>query len=366
MKAILFYDSSCRHCQYVVAEVLVSMIDDYGGQLQVIGINTSQLAGVQLHRAAIERYQVPPRRQGTPTLVVGDAVLVGGREISEQFPALVEDGLAAGGMGWPDIPGLAQVLPTEVQQEPSPTAEPQAADTGGPTPARETAAKSAPTFTPVLSQAPISATIPTLPRLSIGSEEPLSGEAQMRPPDPVGLTLASVVLAGMTVALGYTALRVATARRHLFQLDGRARTCASTWAILLFCLMGLGVSGYIAYAEMTQVEAFCGPIGECNIVQSSPYARILGIPVAVPGMLNYLALGVLCVLQRHSVGRLASLSALGLLGLTALGTIFSIYLTCLEIFVIHAICAWCLGSAVITAMLMLLVAIPITRSPSVT
>jgi len=46
------------------------------------------------------------------------------------------------------------------------------------------------------------------------------------------------------------------------------------------------------------------------------------------------------------------------------GTIFSIYLTCLELLVIHAVCAWCLSSAVITTVLMLLVAIPITGKES--
>ena len=75
--------------------------------------------------------------------------------------------------------------------------------------------------------------------------------------------------------------------------------------------------------------------------------------------MNYLAILVLWVVQRYAGGQLARLSALGLLGLTLIGTLFSIYLTCLELFVIRAVCAWCLSSAVITTLLMLLVAIPI-------
>ncbi len=51
---------------------------------------------------------------------------------------------------------------------------------------------------------------------------------------------------------------------------------------------------------------------------------------------------------------------LALLGLTLFGLLFSIYLTMLELFVIHAVCAWCLGSAVISTLLMLLVVLPIT------
>jgi uncharacterized membrane protein len=129
-------------------------------------------------------------------------------------------------------------------------------------------------------------------------------------------------------------------------------------------LLGLGVAVYLAYVESVHVEAVCGPVGECNIVQASPYAQILGIPIAVLGMLNYLGIIVLWAVQKYVGGRLAYFSALGLLGLTLFGTIFSIYLTCLELFVIHAVCAWCLSSAVITTVLMLLVAIPITGKES--
>jgi uncharacterized membrane protein len=126
----------------------------------------------------------------------------------------------------------------------------------------------------------------------------------------------------------------------------------------------LGVSIYLAYVEISHVQAVCGPVGECNIVQASPYAQILGIPIAVLGILNYLAILVLWRVQRYAGGRLVKLSAFGLLGLTLAGTLFSIYLTCLELFVIRAVCAWCLSSAVITTLLMLLAAIPITGRAS--
>jgi len=84
----------------------------------------------------------------------------------------------------------------------------------------------------------------------------------------------------------------------------------------------------------------------------------------VLGVLYYLTIGALWAGQRHSARRWANLSALGLLGLTLFGTIFSIYLTCLELFVVRAICSWCLGSAVTTTILMLLVVVPITGSPA--
>jgi uncharacterized membrane protein len=102
------------------------------------------------------------------------------------------------------------------------------------------------------------------------------------------------------------------------------------------------------------VEAVCGPFGECNIVQSSPYAQLFGIPIAVYGVLFYLIVGNLWWIQRHLRLALQKLSHLGLIGLTLFGTCFSIYLTCLELFVIRAICAWCLSSAVLTTILLLI------------
>ncbi len=315
VQAILFRSPTCPACHSVIDELLSPMAGDYGDRLQIMAIDTSQSAGLLLYNAAVQRYQI--QRQGVPTLVVGDVVLVGGREIPEQFPSLVEEGLAAGGIGWPDIPGLAQAV----------------------------------------SEA----------HMTIGSEGLQPVGTQAPPPDPVGFALAWVVLAGMVAALGYAAWRVGTARQclgRLLQSDRKPLTYAKTWAIPILDLVGLIIAAYLAYVEITHVEALCGPIGECNIVQTSSYALMLGIPVAVLGVLYYLAIGALWVGQRYLVGRWANLSALGLLGLTLFGILFSIYLTCLELFVVRAICSWCLGSAVTATILMLLVVVPITGSTS--
>ena len=311
VQVIVFYSPTCPACHHVIEEVLEPMVNDYGDRLQIVGIDTSQPLGYQIYQAVVERYQIPPEQRGVPTLAVGDVVLVGGLEIPEQFPALVEEGLAAGGIVWPDIPGLAQAI-SEVQQ-------------------------------------------------TIGGKELPPAEIEAPPPDPVGFALAGVVLAGMVAALGYAAWRVGTARQRLLQTP---LTYAKTWAIPILGLMGLGIATYLAYVEITHVEALCGPIGECNIVQSGSYALILGIPVAVLGVLYYLAIGALWVGQRYLGGRWANLTILGLLGMTLFGVLFSIYLTCLELFVVRAVCTWCLGSAVVTTILMLLVVVPVTGSPS--
>jgi uncharacterized membrane protein len=205
--------------------------------------------------------------------------------------------------------------------------------------------------------------MPTSTSLAVPLSEgdlPLN-EMQEPAPDPVGFSLAGIVLLGMIAAIGYVAWRIITSWRSLLQPGGSLPGTPLSWAVPALALLGLGVAIYLAYVEINQVEAICGPVGECNIVQSSPYARIVGVPIAVLGMLDYLAIIVLWVAQKTLSRRWANLAAMGLVGLTLCGTLFSIYLTCLELFAIRAICMWCLSSAVITALLMLLVAVPITR-----
>lgn len=340
------------------------MVDGYGDQLQILGIDTSQPDGGQLYQAAIEQYQIPRQRQGVPTLIVNDIVLVGSGEIPEKFPSLVEEGLATGGMEWPDISGLDQILPTDVEQPSSSTPALQMTAILPPTSVPQTIIALAPMTTsqPTVNPIPtIALTATPIPAASvIGDSELPSTEIEVSPPDPIGFSLVGAVLVGMVVALAYTVLRIMIGGQRLFWLNHNSATYAYTLAIPLLSLLGLGVATYLAYVEITHVEAVCGPVGEYNIVQSSPYAQILGIPVALLGMLNYLAIGALWGGQRYPVRQLANLSVLGLLGLTLFGTLFSIYLTLLELFVIHAICAWCLSSAVITKMLVLLVVVPIT------
>ena len=158
----------------------------------------------------------------------------------------------------------------------------------------------------------------------------------------------------MLLALLYAVARIWPARQGLFQLSQPLAAAANSPLIPLLAVLGLGVAGYMAYIEITHVAAVCGPVGECNVVQTSQYATIAGIPVAVLGLVSTLPpLLVLWLVQRFGAGRWARPAALALLGLAVFGVLFSIYLTLLELFVIHAICMWCLTSALITTLIML-------------
>ncbi|NWF71200.1 MAG: vitamin K epoxide reductase family protein [Chloroflexi bacterium] len=121
------------------------------------------------------------------------------------------------------------------------------------------------------------------------------------------------------------------------------------WLTPLLLAVGLLVAGYLAYIEMTLAQATCGVLGDCNAVQQSPYARVLGIPVGVIGILGYLTLLVLWGGKRFKKQQWLDV-ALFVMALAGVG--FSTYLTFLEPFVIGASCAWCLTSAVVMGILL--------------
>jgi len=118
-------------------------------------------------------------------------------------------------------------------------------------------------------------------------------------------------------------------------------------AIVLLALVGLLVATYLWLYKIGVIgELQCGT-GGCEVVQTSRYADLLGIPVAFYGVAGYAVLLVLGLagLQPARAGdrRLAVLVA----ALATAGFAFTLYLTFLELLVLHAICRWCIASAAI-------------------
>ena len=311
VRAVLFYSPSCGHCHYVINEVLPPLFDQHGDQLQIVGVNTANADGQALYQAAIQRFNIPDTRRGVPTLIVGDVVLVGSGEIPSQLPLLIDQHLAADGIDWPDVPGLAAAVQTS---EPAAPADDAAIETG---------------------------------------RDDILSKIQR---DPVGNSLAIGLLAGMIGIVGYVGNQ---AGWRLERLTGRAAIAKRGWrfwAVGALCLIGLGVSLYMAYVETTNTTAVCGPVGDCNTVQQSPYATLFGmVPVGVVGVLGYTLMLALWAGSQW-VDQFKALSSSVLLALALVGTLFSIYLTFLEPFVIGATCAWCLTSALCMALILLFVA----------
>jgi len=122
--------------------------------------------------------------------------------------------------------------------------------------------------------------------------------------------------------------------------------------LALLALVGVFLSLYLTLYKVGIIGTLaCSSLGSCETVQTSRWATFLGLPVAAWGLGYYLMILVVSfagVQDRWSDSR--GLSTL-LLVLTGWGLIFSAYLTYLELFVIHAICTWCVGSAILIALM---------------
>jgi uncharacterized membrane protein/thiol-disulfide isomerase/thioredoxin len=332
VNAVLFYSPTCGHCHYVITEVLPPLLKQYGDQLNIVGIDVTQAGGQVLFQSALKYFNL--ESGGVPMLVVGDYYLVGDIDIPEQFPGLIEQYLALGGVDWPAIPGLADVLVT-----PQPTEAPSAT------------AATIQTITPMV--AVISTVSPTsivstpTPKIGLllsGSQTSHLGGNFAN--DPLGNSLAVVVLVMMILSL--VGAIIIFQRKH-----GTTLTHPLAWVIPILCVIGLAVAGYLAYVESTQVEAICGPVGDCNTVQQSEYARLFGIiPILILGMAGYVSILLAWVIGRFANQRKSAYASLTILVMTTFGVLFSIYLTFLEPFVIGATCAWCLTSAIIMTALL--------------
>jgi uncharacterized membrane protein/thiol-disulfide isomerase/thioredoxin len=333
--AVLFYSPTCPRCQEVITEDLPPLMDTYGAQLEIVGINVTFAEGQALFQAAWEQYSIPEDLRGVPLLVIGDTWLVGARDIPEQLPGLIEQGLAHGGIDWPEIPGLAEAIagiPT-----PGPTIEATSQPAGTPATPPTTASTAAPATAPAAAPTPIP--LPT--------EQPATVLGRIQR-DPVGNGLAIVVLIGMIASVVVVAIR--------FLRPSPYQALAwQVWAFPVLCLVGAGVAAYLSYVEASGATAVCGPVGDCNTVQQSQYARLFGVlPIGALGLAAYLLMLVTWLLGRIQSGRYADWAAVANFGMSAIGTLFSGGLTFLEPFVIGATCAWCLASAiVITALLWL-------------
>jgi uncharacterized membrane protein len=125
-------------------------------------------------------------------------------------------------------------------------------------------------------------------------------------------------------------------------------------AILVLSLIGVAIAGYLTYVHYEGLKVLCLSSGGCETVQASRYAKLDGVPVAVLGLLGYI--GILgSLLVRDELGRVAGF-AIALIGFG-----FSMYLTYRELFTIKAICQWCVSSAVLMTILVVLTAIRALR-----
>ena len=113
-----------------------------------------------------------------------------------------------------------------------------------------------------------------------------------------------------------------------------------TRAIGALAAAGALIAAYLTWVHYAGIEPICAANGGCEKVQSSQYALLGGVPVALIGLGGYLA--ILASLSLRGENGPAVTAFLGLVGFG-----FSAYLTYLELAEIHALCQWCVASALV-------------------
>jgi uncharacterized membrane protein len=338
VQGIFYFSPTCGHCHYVITEVLPGLYEANGGEwvvsfdesilpaepsfylmsngrLQLLMVDVSQPDGQAMYVADAEAlgFEQAP---GVPLLHIADEWYLGSGDIPDNLPRIVEAGLAGEGVAWPPAPGIdAAIAPFRADGSVA-SVEPDADD-----------------------EAAAAVVLPSGP-----DESPLDKFGR----DPVGNGISIVVLAALVLSL--VAVPLLAVRGSLPPFP--------SWLVIVLVFIGIGVAAYLASIETSGTQAVCGPVGDCNAVQQSEYAQILGIPIGVLGVVGYLIIGALWIMSRVARGA-ASDWALVLMAVCAFGgTLFSAYLTFLEPFVIGATCMWCISSAIVMLLLLWVTAGP--------
>jgi uncharacterized membrane protein len=110
---------------------------------------------------------------------------------------------------------------------------------------------------------------------------------------------------------------------------------------------GLGISSYLALTHYARRSIVCAGLGECDYVNSSDYASVAGIPVSVLGLLMYA--GLLAVALLWVVRYRSETLPVAYWGMALAGAGYAGYLTYVELGILHAICVWCVASAIVLA-----------------
>ena len=297
--AVLFYSPTCSHCAKLDREILPALQEKYGNKLVIVRLNVISAAGSKIYEKALELFKVPEERIRVPALIIGETFLVGTVEIPEKSPGLINAALSKGGLNWPDLPGLHEQFVAQASIHPE--------------------------------------------NLSIWQFM-----AYKFKQDPLANGIAVIVLIIMVVSL------IAAVVITLSSVKApKVLTILPGWIIPPMAVIGLAVAVYLSYVEVSEMNAVCGPVGNCNAVQDSPYAKLFGIlPIAVMGMGGYIAILAVWFFQQFGPAPHKRQARLVLWGLGIFSVLFSSYLTFLEPFIIGATCALCLASAVVVTIIL--------------
>jgi uncharacterized membrane protein len=119
------------------------------------------------------------------------------------------------------------------------------------------------------------------------------------------------------------------------------------WRVMVgLTVLGLAVATYLTVTHYAGIVVLCTTKNNsCELVQTSIYSTVAGVPVALLGLIGYVAILASLLAPEREATRLATL------GLVIVGFGFSLYLTYREAFSLHEYCEWCLSSAGILTVL---------------
>jgi uncharacterized membrane protein len=335
---IFFYSPACPHCHDVINNDWGAIQDEFGDQLRVLFVNVQEPMGSQLMTQTTQELSI--NSNGVPMLVIGDEALIGSVDIPAQTARIVREGLANGGIAPPPVTGMAAIFEETLGDEyvPIGTIEAETDDIAN-----------------ALAVGVLIALVASLALVGTSFANPSLRPIVSGRVGKIATVTGLVFSLGLTLTLvlGSTAPWITLLAVVLSLLIGFVlfsllnANLPETVGIQLLAVVGLLVAVYMAYIETTTAEAVCGAIGACNVVQESPYAAILGIPIGIIGILGYAVLLLLSFIGKRFPQAMWLAFAL-----SAGGVLFSIYLTYLEPFVIKATCVWCLTSAVVMLLLL--------------
>jgi len=308
--AILFWENGCSLCSQTLTTILPTVQEKYQSQLSLLLIELASTQDVDNLYSLGAILGLTKEKINVPFLLIDHIALIGADDIKTKLSGLVESYLAAGGVEYPNVSLLSEMLPKGVNFATS----------------------------DFYLQFVSSSAVKT---------------------NSTGMAMAWVIMILMGLALVFAIAMIWRA------FQGKSLSPLKNWmdiAIPILAIIGLGASIYLTYVELTHTRALCGPVGDCNSVQSSPYAKLFGfLPVGLLGAFGYVAILATWLWRRLRQDTPTKIAGPAMFGMALFGTLFSIYLTYLELFVIHAVCIWCLSSAVIITALMLLSLPPITQ-----
>ncbi len=119
-------------------------------------------------------------------------------------------------------------------------------------------------------------------------------------------------------------------------------------ALAVLGLPGIAASSYLTYSHYADRATVCAGIGSCELVQTSEYSAIAGVPVALMGLVYFVAMSLLALARLLRLPSAVEWGTPVAFSLALGGAAFVAYLTGIELFVLDAICPWCVSVAVMT------------------